>query len=326
MLTVDTLTAALQGSSDGIVIAEYDPQNQHHRIVFANRAYENMSGQTSDELIGQPYQLLLGEHRDPGNHQTEKLREALHTGTEHTTKIRNYARNERPFWNQLRLQFLRDESGTITHLISINKDVTQEEYVKSVLEKVNVLYREMSNRLEYTNETDPLTKLKSRGHLSTRGEFILGAAKREKLRLHAILVDVDNYPLLSSAAGQPFAEECLVQVADVVRRYFCRATDIAIRLEDNEFVILCIEDDDHRVIERAEMLRTEVRSLEPEDEQRDSHSISVSVGVFSLTPEKSTTLEEIIHNAGQLVFQGACGKRGRVAHACVNSQEYPPHN
>lgn len=318
MLDIKTLTAALNGCNDGVIIAKYDPQNETHPIVFANRAYENISGYQSKDLLGQPYQLLINiENTQPG---VLDVQDALRSARDCAAKLRNYTNTGRPFWNQLRIQFLRD-GDHISHFIAINRDVTQEEYAKSVLEKVNVLYREMSKRLEYTNETDSLTQLKNRGHLSTRGEFILGAAKREKLRLHAILVDVEGFDLLISATSSEFGDQCLVHIADVIRRYFCRTTDIAIRLEDDEFVILCIEDDDHRVIERAEMLRTEVLSLELENDDGEKQNISVNIGVYSVTPSKSTTIEEMVENAGQLVFQSSCGSRGRVAHACANSMQ-----
>ncbi len=320
MLSVELLKTAIQHSNDGILIAEYGEGGAHNPIIFVSRAFEQISGYCASDIEGQDCRFLKGS--DDQQDSLNELKTAIAQGLPCCVKLRNYTKDGRLFWNQLSVNYLKD-GDKITHLISINKDVTQEEYAKNVLGKVNVLYREMSRRLEYTNETDALTKLKNRGHLSTRGEFILGAAKREKLRLHAILVDVDNFGLLSGVGGERLGDQCLIQVADVIKRYFCRATDIAIRLCDDEFVILCVEDDDHRVIERAEMLRTEVRSMEIYDAQENPHRLSVSIGIYSVTPEKNTTIEDMIHNAGQLVFQGNHGMRDHVAHSKANEQSRP---
>lgn len=311
MLSVELLKTAINTSNDGIIIAEYGRLGEHNPIVFANLSFQHISGFTTEELIGQDCRFLKG--KDDQQEALAELKQAISQGIPCCVKLRNYTKDGRLFWNQLSISFIKN-NDQITHLVSVNKDITQEEYAKNVLSKVNVLYREMSKRLEYTNETDTLTRLKNRGHLSTRGEFILGAAKREKLRLHTILVDVDNFGLLNSIGGNHLGDQCLQQIAEVIRRYFCRATDIAIRLGDDEFVILCVEDDDQRVIERAEMLRTEVRSIEVHDDQRNPHNLSVSVGIYSVTPEKNTTIEDMIHNAGQLIFQGSHGIRDHVAH------------
>lgn len=319
MPSVELFKTAINFCNDGILIAEYNPQN-NNPIVFANSRFEQISGYTSDQLIGQDCRFLKG--KDCEQDALEELKEAINQGIPCCVKIRNYTKDGRMFWNQITVQYIT-ENDRITHIVSINKDITQDEYARNVLNKVNILYREMSKRLEYTNETDALTQLKNRGHLSTRGEFILGAAKREKLRLHAILVDVDNFNLLNKIGGENLGDECLVKIAEVIRRYFCRATDVAIRLCDDEFVILCIEDDDQRIIERAEMLRTEVHSLEVYDGQRNPHPLSVSIGIYSVTPEKGTTIEDMVHNAGQLIFQEGHGFRDHVAHSKANEQVPP---
>lgn len=319
MPSVELLRAAINNTNDGVIIAEYKGEADHP-IVFVNRSFENISGYSAQELIGQSCRMLKG--RDCEQEQLDTLKDAIAKGEPCSVSLRNYTKEGRLFWNQVSVQYLNDAQG-ITHLISINKDITQEQYAKNVLEKVNILYREMSKRIEYTNEADKLTGLKNRGHLSTRGEFVLGAAKREKLRLHAILVDVDNFSKLNTLGGEGLGDECLVKIADVIRRYFCRSTDIAIRLCDDEFFLLCVEDDDRRIVERAEMLRTEVHSLHVKDKRQQEHALSVSIGIYSVTPDKHTTIEDMIHIAGQLIFQGAHGIRDHIAHFKENS--IPPY-
>lgn len=313
MLSIELLQAAIALNNDGVAIAEYG--GGHNPIVFANSALTGLTGYGLDELKGQDYRFLVGQ--DDQQAALEELNSAILSSTECCVKLRNYTKDGRLFWTKVSIGFCRNDAK-VTHLITISQDITQQEYIKNVLDKITILYREMSKRLEYTNETDSLTNLKNRGHLSTRGEFILGAAKREKMRLHAIIVDVDNFKTLNTLGGYSLGDGCLVKVANIISRFFCRATDIAIRMCDDEFVIICIEDDDNRVLERAEILRSEIRAVRVKDLDSRTHEISVSIGIYSVTPEKNTTIEEMVHNAGQLVFQGAYGKRDCISHHKAN--------
>lgn len=318
MVSTDWLKTAMAHINDGVLVTEY--RGETNPIVYVNEVFIRISGYQEADLLGRDCRILKGS--DTKQAALDTIKQAIQFGHECTAKLRQYTKDGRLFWNEVKIAYIRD-GDTITHIISINRDVTQEEYVKSVLDKVNVLYREMSRRLEYTNETDALTQLKNRGHLSTRGEFMLGAAKREKLRLHAVIIDVDHFTLLNSQGGRGIGDECLLQVAQIIRHYFSRATDIAIRMCDDEFVVICMEDDDKRIIERADAIRQDVQRTGIRGPDNRIYDISVSVGIYSITPEKQTTIEEMIQNAGQLVFQGTHGMSNHVAHHKANDYNYP---
>lgn len=315
MVSTSWLAAVMDNINEGVIVAERSGAG--NKVVYVNRAYLAMSGFGEEELLGSDCLLLQCAENEA--EAGAELAAAVAAGRGCEVKLRQYTKDGRLFWNQLKIAAIEGDSN-VSHLICISTDVTQQEYVKNVLDKVNVLYGEMSRRLEYTNETDSLTQLKNRGHLSTRGEFMLGAAKRKKLRLHAVVIDVDDFKLFNSVGGSGLGDECLIQVAQVIRYYFSRATDIAIRLCDDEFVVICIEDDDARVVGRAEALRDDVQRIKMSG-ARD-HSLTVSIGIYSLTPEKHTTIEGMIEAAGQMVFQGTHGKRNRIVHHVENSAQH----
>lgn len=298
VLSAELIAAVCAAANDGILVADYGAERCS--IVYSNSTFSRLTGFSAEELIGQDLVFAPLTRVEP--EAWEAVRLSLREGVECSFKLRTATQDGRTFWNQLRLTYVTGPQG-ITHVIAIHTDISQQEYVKNVLDKVSLLYREMSRRLEFTNETDYLTQLKNRCHLSTRGEFMLGAAKREKLRLHALRIELEGFKLLSSLGGDALVEACLLRVAEVIKRYFSRATDIAVRMGDGEFVVLCIEDDDNRIWERAEQLRGEVQTLTLQDSTQRSHELSVTIGIYSTTPGKHTTIEEMIHQAAQLVFQ-----------------------
>lgn len=298
VLSAELFASVFAATNDGIVVAEYDAGCCP--ILYVNSTFQRLTGYSTEELLGQD--LLFAPLTQVEPDAWASVQQALRDGVECGFKLRTFAKDGRVFWNQLRLSYVCGPSG-VTHVIAIHADISQQEHVKNVLDKVSLLYREMSKRLEFTNETDQLTQLKNRCHLSTRGEFMLGAAKREKLRLHALRVELDNFKLLNTLGGAALCDECHLRVAEVIKRYFCRATDIAIRMSDGEFVMLCVEDDDNRIWERAEQMRQEMRALRLKGSAGRTHEVAVNIGIYSTTPNKLTTIEEMIENAAQLVFQ-----------------------
>lgn len=296
MLSAELLNAVVQASNDGLVVAEIKEKNTS--IIFANPAFLQMSANSLEEIQGRESLSLL--QSSPDTESLQQFSDALQHNCNCEARLRLQTKSGKRIWVVVRATFLH--SPQTSHVIFFYKDVTQEEYVKSVLDKVNILYREMSKRLEYTNETDQLTRLKNRGHLCTRGEFMLGAAKREKLRLHAISITLNKFRLVNTGGSTALGDDCLIQIADVIRNYFCRATDIAIRMGDDEFAIICIEDDDQRVHDRAQALQQDMRSLQVKDFSGHQRELSVNIGIYSVTPEKHTTIEDMMQKAGDLIF------------------------
>jgi diguanylate cyclase (GGDEF)-like protein/PAS domain S-box-containing protein len=323
MIVLSWLAAALAHVNEGVVIAEYGEGGLNNPIVYANPKFLDMTGYDDTELMGQDCCFLGSVPAE--QHVIQSLKQDLCDGRECSTKLRQHTKNGEVFWNYIKIAYIRDKTS-ITHIVSINRDITQEEHTKNALERVSVLYRAMSRRLEHANETDLLTQLKNRGHLSTRGEFILGTAKRERLRLHTVLIDVDHFKLFNAIGGRELGDYCLQRVANIVSRYFSRATDLAIRMRNDEFVVICIEDDDNRIVERAEALREDVRNTQIAGADNHRHEISVSIGIYSITPEKHTTIDDMIERAAQLLLQAAPNLSNHVAHTKGNDGREPrPH-
>jgi diguanylate cyclase (GGDEF)-like protein/PAS domain S-box-containing protein len=297
VLSAELKSAILAVTNDGVLVAHYD--GDQCPILFCNSPFTQLTDYTAEELLGQPLlfpPLTLDEPetwRDMGR--------ALKEGVECSFRLRTSSKSGRHIWNQVRLTYVTT-AGKITHVIAIHTDVSQQEYVKNVLDKVSLLYREMCKRLEFTSETDHLTQLKNPSHLSTRGEFILSAAKREQLRLHALRVELESFKLLNSFGGHALGEQYLVQVARVIRRYFSRVTDLAVRMADGEFIILCIEDDDSRLWERIEQLRREADAIAIAPAHQPGHSVRLNIGLYSAIPDKYTTIEAMIQGAASQHF------------------------
>lgn len=116
------LAAAFAEIECGVTIA--DPGLADAPLIYANAAYERMTGYPRAEILGRNCRFLQGDLRDqPG---LQIIRNALARGTDCTAVVTNFRRNGERFENRLKLRAIRTNDGTLTHIIGIQLDVTRE--------------------------------------------------------------------------------------------------------------------------------------------------------------------------------------------------------
>ncbi len=114
-------TQALDIATDGIAIA--DLRLPDTLLIYVNRAFRDITGYTSDEVLGRNMRILQGSDR--AQPEIAMMRERIAKHQPVTVTLRNYRRDGTMFWNELRLVPLRDATGTASHCIGILRDVTE---------------------------------------------------------------------------------------------------------------------------------------------------------------------------------------------------------
>lgn len=93
-------------------------------IVYANRAFELLTGYERKEVVGRNPRFLQAEdHNQPG---LEQLRAKLATGSDVDVRLRNYTKKGNLFWVELNITPVRNEENEITHYFAIQKDVSSQ--------------------------------------------------------------------------------------------------------------------------------------------------------------------------------------------------------
>lgn len=111
----------IEASPSGMVLV--DALAPDMPLVYVNSAFEEMTGYSRDDTIGRNCRFLQGDdRRQPA---LDTLRLAIKNQVECTVTLRNYRRDGRMFWNELRIAPLHDPSGRVTHFIGIQNDVTE---------------------------------------------------------------------------------------------------------------------------------------------------------------------------------------------------------
>ncbi|HMV52961.1 MAG TPA: CHASE domain-containing protein [Rhodocyclaceae bacterium] len=112
---------ALESSGNGIVISDMTLPNQP--LIYANPAFERITGFSPYEVIGRNCRFLQG--LDGDQPALEELRVAIAASQPCTVVLRNYRKDGTPFWNELSIAPVLDGNGRATHYVGVQNDISE---------------------------------------------------------------------------------------------------------------------------------------------------------------------------------------------------------
>jgi PAS domain S-box-containing protein len=112
---------ALESASQGILIT--DPGRPDNPIIYANPAFERLTGFARAEVLGCNCRILQGVETDPA--AVAELRRAVREGLPCAVELLNYRKDGSTFWNALSVSPVRDADGRLTHFVGVQTDVTE---------------------------------------------------------------------------------------------------------------------------------------------------------------------------------------------------------
>ncbi|MCA1777712.1 MAG: PAS domain-containing protein [Loktanella sp.] len=86
-----------------------DPFLADNPMIFVSDEFEEQTGYSPDEALGQNCRFLQGPDTDP--HAIEAIRQGLKAETRFTIDILNYHKDGTPFLNRLRIRPIYDSDG-----------------------------------------------------------------------------------------------------------------------------------------------------------------------------------------------------------------------
>jgi len=194
------------------------------RIVYANPAFERMTGYASSELAGRTPALLKS-----GMHEADFYRElwsALLAGREFRALFANRKKSGEPYYEDKIIRPLFDADGRATHFVSFGRDATERA-------------REF-DKLLHAATHDSLTDLPNRSlFLDRLGQALRHAARREEQLTLAIL-DIDRFRDTNNSYGHMAGDTVLQEVAARTRGCV-REVDTVARIGGDELAVILLD-------------------------------------------------------------------------------------
>ena len=109
---------ALAAISQGVLITD-----ANRRITYANPAFQQITGYSEGEIIGQTPAFL---HNKGGETESlNNLQKAIFSGNQYQGNLLNYKKDGTPFWSDLSINPVNDAQGKTTHYVGVTRDITE---------------------------------------------------------------------------------------------------------------------------------------------------------------------------------------------------------
>ena len=119
-LIPQVLSSILDECVNGVTLA--DPDLEDAPIVYANKAFERLTGYSQEDIIGHNCRFLQGEDRDQsGRYQ---IREAMENHEAVEVTLRNYKKDGTLFFNKLKITPLFDRKQRVIYYLGVQYDIT----------------------------------------------------------------------------------------------------------------------------------------------------------------------------------------------------------
>jgi len=96
----------------------------------------------------------------------------------------------------------------------------------------------MENSIEFLKNYDALTGLPNRNLLDDRVKVAVATAKRMRVKVGVLYIDIDNFKMINDNLGFPIGDILLQKFAKRVSTLY-RETDTFSRIGSDDFVLLC---------------------------------------------------------------------------------------
>ncbi|GAA0531248.1 PAS domain-containing protein [Halorubrum ejinorense] len=130
---LETKTRALDEAPVGITIT--DPQQEDNPMVYVNDRFVEMTGYDREESIGVNCRFLQGPDTEEASVQT--LRDAIEADEPISVELLNYRKDGTQFWNRVSVAPITDATGTVTHWVGFQEDITAFKEREDALERQN---------------------------------------------------------------------------------------------------------------------------------------------------------------------------------------------
>jgi len=136
------LTQILDGSVNGITLS--DPDQDDNPIVYANKAFELISGYSNEETVGRNCRFLQGQEKD--QEELQQVREAIKNAKPVEVTLKNFRKNGELFYNRLSITPLFDSEGHLIYFLGVQYDVTEQILAQQEIKKLTDTLHTLSSK------------------------------------------------------------------------------------------------------------------------------------------------------------------------------------
>ena len=185
--------------------------------------------------------------------------------------------------------------GIIGIVFAVNRVSAQVKQIKQSEEKLKTM-----------SLADELTNLYNRRGFFTLAQRQMKVAERTKKDMLLFFVDLDKMKVINDTLGHQEGDKALIEVSNILKEVF-RESDIIGRMGGDEFAVLAID----TANETKEVLVNRLHNTLNDYNRFEgrSYQLSLSIGVAHYNPETPSTLDELMAQADELMYEEKRNKK-----------------
>lgn len=201
-----------------------------------------------------------------------------------------------------------DETGTVTRLIGISRDITERKQAEDALQKVNqqlslqlAKVEQLHDELREQSMRDPLTGLFNRRVMQDMFQREFSRARRENYPLSVIMLDMDDLKTINDTYGHQVGDLAIQTLTGRLQSTI-RAEDVACRYGGDEFVILLNNATPEDALKRVQQWREALVGQAVGAGARGQFTVQFTAGIASF-PIHGQSMEEVINYADVALYR-----------------------
>ncbi|MFA5529420.1 MAG: EAL domain-containing protein [Thiohalomonadaceae bacterium] len=260
------------------------------RIIAVNRAFETLTGYTSEEAVGRDPRFLASGLEDKTFYA--ELWHAVNTTGHWQGEIRDRRKSGEilPLW--LAITAAGDPHGTIEHYIAIGSDVSERKAAEE--------------RIHFLAYHDALTGLPNRVLFKDRLRLSTAHAQRTGTRASVLFLDIDRFKNINDSLGHEAGDELLKIVAERLTHCVRREDTVSRQGGDEFLLLLCQIGTPNDVAQVALKILDEL--AKPCVIADTEVQVTASIGI-AMFPEDGLEPEILVRNADTAMYYAK--ERGR---------------
>jgi len=166
--------------------------------------------------------------------------------------------------------------------------------------------------IERLSMIDQLTNIPNRRSFDIRLNVEWKQAIREQTNISLLMMDLDKFKTLNDTYGHQQGDIVLKKAAEVLNMSLRRPADFTARWGGEEFIVLLPNTHLEGALEVAEKIRADVEKTPIVFQDGKEINITISIGVASVAPDKSSSIDAFISNSDKALYLAKEAGRNKV--------------
>jgi len=215
-------------------------------------------------------------------------------------------RDARMFAQELALGNERKTREVQQSFLVLQQKTTQqlEEEVQERTYKLESAMQELTKanlKLDSLSRLDSLTGLSNRRNFDQAFNEAWLSCTRAKKPMSLLMGDIDHFKMINDTYGHLFGDQCLINVADILKACVNRPRDLAARFGGEEFIIMLPNTEEAGALSIAEDIRQGIESIRLNYEEKQVQ-FTISFGIATVIPAAQTSFIDLNESADQALY------------------------